>query len=94
MSLFSRWLHRTGPCRCGHTETAHSHYRAGSECAEKGCYCARLRPTRVRGLRRSTRRMVAELNRIHPGYAQPTDTIADRSGTNWARVADLYREEH
>jgi hypothetical protein len=38
--------------------------------------------------------MVAELNRIHPGYAQPTDTIADRSGTNWARVADLYREEH
>ena len=92
MSIFSRWLRRTGPCRCGHDATAHSHYRAGSECAL--CACTRMRPTRVRGLRRSTRRMVAELNRIHPGYTNPNRSIADRSSTNWARVADLYREEH
>jgi len=45
MSLFSRWLRRTGPCRCGHTATAHSHYRAGSECAL--CACTRMRPTRA-----------------------------------------------
>jgi hypothetical protein len=48
MSLFSRWLRRTGPCRCGHDTTAHSHYTRSTHCAEKGCYCARMRPTRVR----------------------------------------------
>ena len=37
MSFFSRWLRRTGPCRCGHDTTAHSHYRAGSECALCDC---------------------------------------------------------
>jgi len=122
VSLFSRWLRRTGPCRCGHDTTAHAHYRDGGQCCS--CpqdACTQYRPVSVWGrlvaslnhaegrfawtgvsdghgdralIAESERRMHAELNRIHPGYAQPTDTIPDRSSTNWARVADLYREEH
>jgi hypothetical protein len=26
-------------CRCGHDEDLHVHYRAGSDCAWRGCDC-------------------------------------------------------
>jgi hypothetical protein len=34
-------------CRCGHPETVHEHYRAGSDCAHRAlCGCTRFRPAR------------------------------------------------
>jgi hypothetical protein len=50
MSLFSRWLRRTGPCRCGHTDAAHAHYRDGGQCCS--CpqdACTQYRPVSVWG---------------------------------------------
>jgi hypothetical protein len=41
------WLSGPQPCRCGHAERAHEHYRSGTDCAL--CSCPKFKASAARG---------------------------------------------
>lgn len=65
----------SGVCRCGHTNSAHEHYRPGSECALCGpevCPRFRRKPWWVRLIPRK-----AAASELDDGFQRPTSDDTD-----------------